>query len=145
MRISDWSSDVCSSDLAHCAPPATAAFHFRVITRVVPSAIIGIIGGRRRIAGAMALDRAFIATLVTAAVGRFIGAVPGAGPAPLGVIGATPGAIVDFARYAVGIAGVDARIGIGGGSIVQRPLFRPRLGRPHQPPPPPPPKPQPTQ
>src|SRR3546814_12806132 len=113
MRISDWSSDVCSSDLAHCAPPATAAFHFRVITRVVPSAIIGIIGGRRRIAGAMALDRAFIATLVTAAVGRFIGAVPGAGPAPLGVIGATHGAIVDFARYAVGLAGVDARIGIG--------------------------------
>src|SRR3546814_7594052 len=55
---------------AHCAPPATAAFHFRVITRVVPAAIIGIIGGRRRIAGAMALDRAFIATLVTAAVGR---------------------------------------------------------------------------
>src|SRR3546814_12218973 len=87
MRISDWSSDVCSSDLAHCAPPATAAFHFRVITRVVPSAIIGIIGGRRRIAGAMALDRAFIATLVTAAVGRFIVAVPVPGSAPLGVIG----------------------------------------------------------
>src|SRR3546814_17368219 len=139
MRISDWSSDVCSSDLAHCAPPATAAFHFRVITRVVPSAIIGIIGGRRRIAGAMALDRAFIATLVTAAVGRFIGAVPGAGPAPLGVIGATRGSIVAFARYAVGIAGVDARVGIGGGSITaRRPFGAPMAPQPTHPPPPPP-------
>src|SRR3546814_12322947 len=86
----------------------------------------------------MALDRAFIAPLVTAAVGRFIGAVPGAGPAPLGVIGATHGAIVDFARYAVGIAGVDARIGIGGDSIVERRLFVARMARPQQPPPGPP-------
>src|SRR3546814_13620859 len=82
--------------------------------RVVPAAIIGIIGGRRRIAGAMTLDRALVAPFVNAAVGRFIGAVPSAGPAAFGIIGPVHGAIVGLARYAVGIAGVDARIGIGG-------------------------------
>src|SRR3546814_10420555 len=53
---------------AHCAPPATAAFHFRFIMRVVPAAIIGIIiSGRRRIAGAMALDSALITAFVNPA------------------------------------------------------------------------------
>src|SRR3990167_3137129 len=83
---------------AHCAPPATAAFHFGVVTRVIPAAIIGIMGGRRRIAGAMAFDRAFIAALVTAAVGRFVSAVPGAGPPSFGVIAGDP-PIFDFAGH----------------------------------------------
>src|SRR3546814_7462605 len=100
--------------------------------RVVPAAIIGIIGGRRRIAGAMTLDRALVAPFVNAAVGRFIGAVPSAGPAAFGIIGPVHGAIVGLARYAVGIAGVDARIGIGGGAIVGRWLFGARMARPQQ-------------
>src|SRR3546814_16121130 len=50
-------------------------------------------------------------------------------PAALGVIGAVHGAIVGLARHAVGIAGVDARIGIGGDAIVERRLFGARMAR----------------
>src|SRR3546814_14396877 len=77
----------------------------------------------------MTLDRALVAPFVNAAVGRFIGAVPSAGPAAFGIIGPVHGAIVGLARYAVGIAGVDARIGIGGDAIVERPLFGARMAR----------------
>src|SRR3546814_20502401 len=87
----------------------------------------------------MALDSALITAFVNTAVGCFIGAVPSAGPAALGVIGAVHGAIVGLARHAVGIAGVDARIGIGGAAIVERRLFGARIA-PHQHKPPGPPQ-----
>src|SRR3546814_15597835 len=80
----------------------------------------------------MALASALITAFVNTAVGCFIGAVPSAGPAALGVIGAVHGAIVGLARHAVGIAGVDARIGIGGAAIVERRLFGARMDRQHQ-------------
>src|SRR3546814_8057819 len=83
----------------------------RVVAAAIGVVIIGIIG-RLRIGDAGAsLDRAVIAALIAAAVGRFIGAVPTARPAPLGIIGAAEdrvgrrrgrvaaAAIIDLARH----------------------------------------------
>src|SRR3546814_1598434 len=100
MRISDWSSDVCSSDLggavalardavAGDAPQqsadnraadgvamAAAADHVGIVARVISAAIgavvIGIIRRRRIVDAGASLDRAFVAPLVTATVGRLI-------------------------------------------------------------------------
>src|SRR3546814_986102 len=68
-------------------------------------------------------------TLVTGVQTCALPIFPSAGPAAFGIIGPVHGAIVGLARYAVGIAGVDARIGIGGDAIVERRLFGPRLAR----------------
>src|SRR3546814_18777724 len=101
MRISDWSSDVCSSDLggavalardavAGDAPQqsadnraadgvamAAAADHVGIVARVISAAIgavvIGIIRRRRIVDAGASLDRAFVAPLVTATVGRHTG------------------------------------------------------------------------
>src|SRR3546814_18184016 len=108
---------------------AAAADHVGIVARVISAAIgavvIGIIRRRRIVDAGASLDRAFVAPLVTATVGRLIGAVPAPGPAPLGIIGAAvhrvgrrrgrigAAAIVAIARHPVGRGGVAA--GIGGG------------------------------
>src|SRR3546814_14515853 len=45
MRISDWSSDLCSSDLYCCAPPAASTHHFLpnvepAVTKTIPATVI---------------------------------------------------------------------------------------------------------
>src|SRR3546814_11196756 len=48
MRISDWSSDVCSSDLCHVSPPARPFPHGAGIRPAVPAAACRRAGARPR-------------------------------------------------------------------------------------------------
>src|SRR3546814_19286120 len=45
MRISDWSSDVCSSDLIHCASGVRSAFAAKTLTELGYTDVVSIAGG----------------------------------------------------------------------------------------------------
>src|SRR3546814_11728679 len=45
MRISDWSSDVCSSDLIHCASGVRSAFAAKTLTELGYTDVVSMAGG----------------------------------------------------------------------------------------------------
>ena len=115
----DAPHDAPDNRSGRCAPPATAPRHLGILRIIIAAVRRAITGRRRRIACAMSFDRALVSAFVPAAVGRVIGAGPASGPAALGIIAAVDVTIIRFARHAVGIAGIDAGIGRGGGAIVE--------------------------